>query len=183
MSTLAKENVTADELLALPSDGYRYELVQGALKKMAPAGEQHGEIAMALGWRLAQVVSERGLGKVYAAETGFKLRSDPDTVRAPDVAFVSRARLGDTPPSRGFRRGPPDLAVEVVSPNDRPPEVAEKVYEWLLYGAAEIWVLDPERRSVTVYRPGEDLRILGEGDALHSPLFPDWALPLGELFA
>ena len=134
---------------------------------------------MALGWRLAQFVSERGLGKVYAAETGFKLRAGPDTVRAPDAAFVSRARVEDAPTGGGYRQGPPDLAV-VVSPNDRPPEVAEGVYEWLLYGAAEVWVLDPERRSVTVYRPGEDLRILDEQDTLRSPLLPDWALPLNE---
>ena len=182
MDTLTK-SLTADELLRLPSDGYRYELVQGVLKKMAPAGEQHGELAMALGWRLAQFVSERGLGKVYAAETGFKLRAGPDTVRAPDAAFVSHTRLGVAPPARGYRQGPPDLAVEVVSPNDRPPEVAEKVYEWLFYGAAEVWVLDPERRSVTVYRPGEDLRILGEQDMLRSPLLSGWALLLSELFA
>ncbi len=166
----------------MSNGGYRYELVQGVLNKTALAGEEHGEITMALGWRLARFVSEHGLGDVYAAGTGFKLRADPDTVRAPDAAFVSRARLEDAPTGKGFRQGPPDLTVEVVSPNDRPPEVAEKVYEWLLYGAAEVWVLDPERRSVTVYRPGEDLR-MGEGDVLRSPLLPDWALPLGELFA
>ena len=175
--------MTADELLLLPNDGCRYELVQGVLKKRALADEQHGELTMALGWRLAQFVSEHGLGEVYAAETGFKLRADPDTVRAPDAAFVSRARLEDAPTGKGYRQGPPDLAVEVVSPNDRPPEVAEKVYEWLFYGDAEVWVLDPERRSVTVYRPGEDLRILGEQDTLRSPLLPEWALPLSELFA
>ena len=175
--------MTADELLLLPNDGCRYELVQGVLEKRALADEQHGKMAMALGWRLAQFVSEHGLGEVYTAETGFKLRADPDTVRAPDASFVSRARLENAPPGRGYRQGPPDLAVEVVSPNDRPPEVAEKVYEWLLYGAAEVWVLDPERRSVTVYRPGEDLRILGEQDTLRSPLLPEWALPLSELFA
>ena len=181
MNNPAKKYVTADELLWLPSDGYRYELVQGVFEKRALADEQHGELAMALGWRLAQFVSEHGLGEVYAAETGFKLRADPDTVRAPDASFVSRARLEDAPTGRGYRQGPPDLAV-VVSPNDRPLEVAEKVYEWLLYGAAEVWVLDPERRSVTVYRPGE-LRILGEQDTLRSPLRPEWALPLSELFA
>ena len=109
--------MTADELLLLPNDGCRYELVQGVLKKRALADEQHGELTMALGWRLAQFVSEHGLGEVYAAETGFKLRADPDTVRAPDAAFVSRARMG-APPARGYRGGPPDLAVEVVSPND-----------------------------------------------------------------
>ena len=182
MDTRLKANVTADELLRLPSDDCRYELVQGVLEKKALAGEQHGELAMALGWRLAQFVSEHGLGEVYAAETGFKLRTNPDTVCAPDAAFVSRARLEDAPTGKGYRQGPPDLAV-VVSPNDRPPEVAEKVYEWPFYGAAEVWVLDPERRNVTVYRPGEDLRILGEQDTLRSPLLPDWALPLSELFA
>lgn len=81
------------------------------------------------------------------------------------------------------RIGPPDLAAEVVSHSDRLPEVAEKMYEWPLYGAAEVWVLDPERRSVTVYRPGEDLRISGEQDTLRSPLRAGWALPLSELFA
>lgn len=183
MDTRLKANVTADELLRLPSGGCHYELVQGVLEKKAFADEQHGELAMALGWRLAQFVSENGLGEVYAAETGFKLRADPDTVRAPDAAFVSRARLEDAPTGRGYRQGPPDLAVEVVSPNDRPPEVAEKVYEWLLYGAEEVWVLDPERRSVTVYRPGEDLRVLDEQDTLRSPLLPGWALLLSEFFA
>ncbi len=181
MDALAKENVTADELSRLPSNGYRYELGQGVLGRRALADKQHGELAVALGWRLAQFVSEHGLGDVYAAETGFKLRAD--TVRAPDAAFVSRARLEDAPTGKGYCQGPPDLTVEVVSPNDRPPEVAEKVYEWLFYGTAEVRVLDPERRSVTVYRPGEDLRILGEQNTLRSPLLPGWALLLSELFA
>ncbi len=182
MSTLAKKLVTAKELLKLPDDGCRYELVQGKLEKMAPAGEAHGSFAMELGWRLAQFVSEHGLGKVYAAETGFKLRENPDTVRAPDVAFVSRERLEQQPPAKGYRQGPPDLAVEVVSPNDRPTEVAEKVYEWLYYGAVEVWVLEPEQRSLAVYRSGEALRTLGKKDTLSTPLLPDWSLPLGELF-
>ena len=138
---------------------------------------------MELGWRLAQFVSKHELGRVYAAETGFKLQENPDTVRAPDVAFVSRGRLEQQPPAKGYRQGPPDLAVEVVSPNDRPAEVAEKVYEWLHYGAVEVWVLDPEGRSLTVFRSGEVLRTLGETDTLTSPLFPDWSLPLEELFA
>lgn len=184
MSTLAKEKpITAEELLKLPDDGCRYELVQGKLEKMAPAGEAHGNFAMRLGWRLAQLVETKALGVVYAAETGFKLQENPDTVRAPDVAFVSREQLEQQPPSKGYRRGPPELAVEVVSPNDRPTEVAEKVYEWLHYGTVEVWVLDPEGRSLTVFRSGEALRTLGEADTLTSPLFPDWSLPLGELFA
>lgn len=183
MSTLAKKPVTAEELLKLPSDGYRYELSRGKLTKMPPAGEAHGDFAMRLGWRLAQLVETKALGVVYAAETGFKLQENPDTVRAPDVAFVSRERLEQQPPAKGYRQGPPDLAVEVVSPNDRPAEVAEKVYEWLHYGTVEVWILDPEGRSLTVFRAGEVLWTLGETDILTSPLFPDWSLPLGELFA
>jgi len=116
-------------------------------------------------------------------ETGFKLQENPDTVRAPDVAFVGRERLEQQPPTKGYRRGSPNLAVEIVSPNDRPTEVAEKVYEWLHYGAEEVWALDPEGLSLTVFRSGEVLRTLKEADTLTSSLFPDWSLPLGELFA
>lgn len=184
MSTLAKEKpFTAEELLKLPDDGCRYELVQGKLEKMAPAGEAHGFEGMKLAWRLAQFVETHSLGAIYLAETGFKLQENPDTVRAPDVAFISRERLEQQPPTKGYRQGSPDLAVEVVSPNDRPTEVAEKVYEWLHYGTAEVWVLDTEGRSLTVYRSGEALRTLGAEDTLTSPLFPEWSLPLGELFA
>lgn len=183
MSMLTKEKpVTAEELLRLPDDGFRYELFRGELRQMAPAGEEHGGFAMELGWRLARFVSEQKLGRVYAAETGFKLTTNPDTVRAPDVAFVSRAKLEQQPPAKGYRQGSPDLAVEVVSPNDRPAEVAEKVYEWLFYGAQEVWVLEPDARRLTVYHPGEPLRAFGPEGTLSSPLFPGLELPLGELF-
>lgn len=183
MATVEKKRlVTAEELLRLPDDGCRYELFRGELRQMPPAGEEHGEFAMELGWRLAQFVSASKLGKVYAAETGFRLSTNPDTVRAPDVAFVSRERLEQQPPAKGYRQGAPDLAVEVLSPNDRPAEVAEKVYEWLYYGAQEVWALEPEARKLTVYHPGEPLRTFGPEDTLSSPLFPGWELPLGELF-
>ncbi len=184
MSTLAKNKPsTAEELLRLPDDGFRYELFRGELRQMAPAGEEHGGLAMELGWRLAQFVSTHKLGRVYAAETGFKLSSAPDTVRAPDIAFVSREKLEQHPPAKGYRQGAPDLAVKVLSPNDRPAEVAEKVYEWLYYGAQEVWVLEPEARKLTVYHPGEPLRALDLADTLTSDLFAEWELPLTELFA
>ena len=183
MSTLPKNKpVTAEELLQLPSDGYRYELFRGELRQMPPAGEEHGNFAMKLGWRLAQFVEENALGRVYAAETGFKLTENPDTVRAPDVAFISQASLKQQAPVKGYRKGTPDLAVEVVSPNDRPAEVAEKVYEWLFYGAKEVWVLEADHHTLTLYRPDEMFLVLEEEDTLTSPLFPDWELPLGEIF-
>ncbi len=183
MSTLPKDKpVTAEELLHLSDDGYRYELFRGELRQVSPAGEEHGKLAMKLGWRLARFVEENGLGYVYAAETGFKLTENPDTVRAPDAAFISQANLERQASVKGYRKGTPDLAVEVVSPNDRPNEVAEKVYEWLFFGAKEVWILESEQRTLTVYRPNEMFRVLKKGDTLTSPLFPNWELPLGEIF-
>ena len=177
-----KRLVTAEELLRLPDDGCRRELVGGELRQMAPAGEEHGLVAMRLGAALERHVREQGLGNVYAAETGFKLRADPDTVRAPDVAFVARVQLEATPPGSGYREGPPTLAVEVVSPQDRASEVAEKVYDWLHYGAEEVWVVDPGRHTVSVYRQTEGVRVLTAQETLRSPLLPGWELPVNELF-
>ncbi len=149
-----KALLTADELLRLSTAGdRRYELVKGELYEMPPAGASHGDIAMEIGSRLRVYVKANQLGRVFAAETGFVLRLDPDTVRAPDASFVAEDRLppGDLP--TGFLEFAPDLAVEVVSPGDRPGEVREKVEDWLRAGTRLVWVVHP---STTVYR--EDVR-------------------------
>src|SRR5438105_13261243 len=109
MST-TEQLMTADELLRMPDDGFRYELVKGELRKLAPAGHEHGRVAINFTWRLAQRVTTNQLGVVYAAETGFTLATNPDTVRAPDVAFVSRARVAEVKRTSGHGSGPPDLA-------------------------------------------------------------------------
>src|SRR5438132_5361962 len=114
MST-STELLTAEDLLRMVPDGYRYELVKGELLRMPPAGNIHGKRTMRLGWRLAQHVEANDLGIVFAAETGFRLASDPDTVRAPDVALVIKARVGEVGEFEGFWPGAPDLAVEVIS--------------------------------------------------------------------
>src|SRR5687768_4747230 len=113
MATQIRE-FTADELLHMPDDGVRRELVHGELREMPPAGGEHGRVIVRLTWRLGQHVETRGLGAVLGADTGFWLERDPDTVRAPDIAFVARESSARTP---GFIEGPPDLAVEVVSPS------------------------------------------------------------------
>ena len=183
MSTLPKDKpVTAEDLLQLPNDGYRYELFRGELRQMPLFSEVQGLLVMRFGSRLARFVKENRLGKVYAAGTGFRLAKNPDTVRAPAVSFVSRESLERQPPVKGYREGAPDLAVEVVSPNDRPAEVAEKVYKWLFYGAKEVWVLEADQHTLTVYRPDEMFTALREGDTLTSPLFPGWELPLSDIF-
>lgn len=170
--------------MLLPDNGMRRELVQGEVREMAPAGEEHGDLAMQAGWRLAHHVATRQLGKVYAAETGFILARNPDTVRAPDVAFVCQEKLAAVSPGRGYRAGAPDLAIEVISPNDTYTEVKEKVMEWLDAGCRMVVTIDPRRRTVTVYRSRHDIEILTEEDTLSGgDVVAGWELPLSVLFA
>lgn len=157
---------TADALLHLPDDGYRYELVGGNLVRDSPAGGEHGLIALRLGHLLWNWAHERRAGVVLAAETGFKLRSNPDTVRAPDVAFVSNERIPTEGVPRGFWEGAPDLAVEVLSPDDRMVDVLVKVRDYLDAGVLQVWIVAPQSETVTVYRSLRDVRVLCEDDVL-----------------
>lgn len=176
--------VTADEILHLPDDGFRYELVKGDVRKMTPAGFDHGAIVANLTAPLQQHVKSHGLGVVCGAETGFKLSSDPDTVRAPDVAFVRRERIPGSGRPTGFWPGPPDLAVEVLSPSDTIFAIDEKVAAWLAAGAAGVWVVNPSRRTVTIHRADGTARILSEAETLEADdVVPGFSLPLTELFA
>ena len=157
--------LTAEELLHLNLPNKRTELVRGVLVVREPAGYQHGEVAMRLAAAMYAHVEAHGLGRVFAAETGFTLARKPDTVRAPDVAFISNARLPDPPP-RGFAELAPDLAVEVLSPDDRPGEVLTKVGDWLMAGARLVWIVDPVRITARVYRADGGESILAETDVL-----------------
>ena len=164
--TTTLQRSTASELYAMPDDGFRYELVKGELRKMSPAGGEHGVVVVNATLLLGQYVKTNGLGVCCGAETGFKIASDPDTVRAPDLAFVSRERIPEDGVPKKFWQGAPDLAVEVVSPGDTYSEVEEKVEQWLAAGARAVWVFDPKRRSATVYRSMTDVTRLSEGDEL-----------------
>src|SRR3954467_9017156 len=145
--------VTADELLALPTGmGKRYELVAGELRVMSPAGWVHGEIVANIAELVGAIIRQQKLGRRFGAETGFLLRRDPDTVRAPDFAFIGNEHLPKVSPSEAYWPGAPDLAVEVLSPSDTSGEVAEKVEEWLAAGCAAVWVVDPKLKTVTIYR-------------------------------
>jgi Uma2 family endonuclease len=177
------QRLTADELFAMPEDGFRYELVKGELKKMSPAGSEHGAIIVNITLFLAQHVKARGLGVCFGAETGFKIVSDPDTVRAPDVAFVSRERIPESGITKKFWPGAPDLAVEVLSPGDTYEEVDEKVEDWLDAGARAVWIVSPKRRSVTVYRSMTDVKRLSESDELDGgDVVPGFRCKVSEIF-
>jgi Uma2 family endonuclease len=165
MSTITRP-MTADELLMMKRGEFRYELIKGELKRMSPAGSEHGAIIVNLTLLLAQHVKANKLGVVFGAETGFKIASSPDTVRAPDIAFVRRERIPESGIPKEFWPGAPDLAVEVLSPGDRIKAVEEKVGDWLASGASAVWVVDPKRKSVTVYRSLKDTQTLLEDDEL-----------------
>jgi len=165
MSTAARIT-TADELLRMPDDGFRYDLVEGELHKMTPAGSEHGAIAQSLGWRLGKFVEDHGLGQVFAAETGFLIGRDPDTVRAPDVAFARKEQVERCGLPSTFFPEAPALVVEVVSPDDTAEKVDAKIRNWLSAGSELAWVVYPGGRTVTVYRSLDEIRVLTEQDQL-----------------
>ena len=182
--TTRTEPVTAEELLRKPDDGFRYELVEGELRKMPPAGSEHGYVALRVASRLERHVTANALGQAYAAETGFLVARDPDTVRAPDAAFVSRERVEKAGRVTGYWPGAPDLAAEVASPSDTHAQVMEKALAWLKAGSRMVLVVDPSQRTVTVYRSLDDVRILTEDDSMDgADVVPGWRLPVAELFA
>jgi len=175
--------MTADELLAMPNDGNRYELLRGELRMMSPAGGRHGRIALKLARRIANFAEEHGLGETYAAETGFLLRRNPDTVRAADVAFVSRGRLGKFADHPGFPPLAPDLVAEVVSPHDRSTAVEEKACDWLAAGVSVVLVVDPQTKLIRDYRAGNEIRVYGQGHIDLTDVLAGFRLDVSELFA
>lgn len=176
--------MTADDLLRLPRGrGVRYELVRGELKEMSPAGRPHGRYAINLTRSLLRAVDAGNLGRLYAAETGFRLRRDPDTVRAPDLAFVRKEVEEAAPLREGFGEVVPDLVVEVLSPSETYGEVEEKVFDWLEAGVRMVVVVNPRRRSCTVYRSTREATLLSEDDVLDGgDVVPGWRMPVREAF-
>lgn len=181
--------MTADELLAYhdPSDR-RVELVRGWLVVAEPPGFEHGRvvaaIAFALEVHLARQAEATGMrpGDVATNDPGCWIERDPDTVRAPDVAYVAAERLPSRPLHR-YLEAAPTIAVEVLSPGDRPRAVREKVAAWLRAGSALVWVVDPERRTARVHRADGSVAVLDAHGALEGDgVLPGFTLPLARVF-
>jgi Uma2 family endonuclease len=174
--------VTAEELERFPDDDSRCELVAGRVVRMTPVGFQHGKVVARLMFLLSQHLDGRNLG-VVLTEVGFKLAAGPDTVRAPDVAVIRQHRI-PSPEPKGFWNGPPDLAVEVLSPEDRSGDVREKVEEYLACGVRLVVTINPEAKDAVVYRPSAPAIQVTEDDAwldLHDAI-PDFRCRLGQIF-
>jgi Uma2 family endonuclease len=180
-----KARLTAEDLWKLGDGDVRRELVDGEVREMPPAGGVHGDVTSRADRRLAEHVARHGGGKVLVGDVGFVLglARDPERVRAPDVAFVTTARLPQGQVPERFIRGAPDLAVEVLSPWDDPVDVQQKVRDYLEAGTRLVWVLAPRAKSATVYRADGSARLLREGDHLDGEdVLAGLAIPLAELF-
>ena len=158
--------MTAEELLYLPDDDLRHELIDGELHTMAPAGGEHGGTAGAIHFHLGRFVYDQPIARVLAAETGFILRRGPDRVRAPDVAVLRAERLPPEGLPAGYIPGAPDLAVEVVSPGDRAARVRDKAADWLRAGARIVWVVYPSPIRLFVHRADGSIEQLGPDDVV-----------------
>jgi Uma2 family endonuclease len=176
--------LAAEELLRLPEDEWCYELVEGRLVRMSPTGNRHGRIVMALLLAVGRFLEERPLGTVFPGETGFWISPEgaPDTVLAPDLAFVRAGREPD-PQEVGYPRLAPDLVVEVASPSQGRAEMGAKAQRWLSAGVPLVWIVLPEVRAVEVWRGGERARTMTVNDALSGDdLLPGFVLPVRNLF-
>lgn len=171
--------MTAEELLRLPEDGSRYELVEGELKRMSPTSFEHGRIAANIAVHLGYHVRQHRLGVICIAEAGFVLWRNPDTVRAPDVAFVRAERVAHP---GGFMPGAPDLAIEVMSPSDSASAVSFKVSQYLRAGTRAVVVVDPEKRVVYLYRPSGPLTTITDAAVEVDDVVPGWSMSLTEIF-
>jgi Uma2 family endonuclease len=178
-SDLAQKVWTDEALMALPDDGRKYELVGGELV-VSPTGFEHGYISLRLSTALMDFVLPRRLGAGADSSTGFRMKSG--NVLSPDISFVRKERLGK-PITKKFFEGAPDLAVEVLSPDDSSKRVREKLAEYFANGTSLAWVVNPANRTVRVYHSPTDSKLLRTGYSLEGgELLPGFSLPLAQLF-
>ncbi len=183
MSTTSTALMTAEELMQLPDDDLRHELINGELITMPVPKLPHGRAATHLGVPLAQFVLENDLGEVYIGDIGYQVTWNPDTVLAPDVTFISKQRLEDEGDVEGYGQGPPDLAVEVYSPGYRPGKISKRISRLFSCGTKQVWIVDLKHRTIAVYRSESDVTTFSGSDYLEAPdLFPGFRISLDRIF-
>jgi len=174
-----RRETTIEEAARLRLDA-RWELVDGELRVLSPVGMIHAEVVTRVASRLDAFVRRKRLGKVFSGDPGFVLRRGPDTLRAPDVCFVRADRMSGRPP-RGFFDGAPDLAIEVMSPEDRWTEVARKARQFLRAGSRAVWAIDPDRKTARIYSAAGTCTIDEDGILEEATLLPGFRLRLRDL--
>ncbi len=181
-TTIKPRLITAEEFEQFNPE-WRYDLIEGELRQMPPMpGYEHGILTAEFALEAGNFVRQHQLGKCFAAETRFIIERDPDTAIGPDWAFIARERLPHPTP-KGFVPIAPDAVLEVRSPSDRQPEVAKKIARWLRAGVRLVWELDPEARTLSIYRPDREPQRLGINDTLSGEeVLPGFSLPLRRLF-
>ena len=183
MTTTKPHLLTADDLLRLHSEGVKGELIMGVLHKKVSYGLEHGQIAINWGILLGSFVKPRGLGRVFGSDTGVQLERGPDTVREPDVGFISAERMPLDVRERRYAQVVPDLVVEIVSPNDRPVPVFDKAQMWLRHGVRLVWITDPEARTITALSQSGPTRTFVEADTLDGgDVLPGFTCPVRDIF-
>ncbi len=183
MTTTKRKLLTAEDLLELHSEGIKGELIRGVFCETVSTGIEHGEIAGNFIIGIGTFVKPRKLGRVFGSDSGIRLENGPDTVREPDVGFISAERLPLGTRVTSYSEVVPDLVVEVISPSNSVREMYDRAHMWLRHGVVIVWVADPDTRTVDVYRQEGPIVTLGEDDNLDgAPVLPGFTLPVREVF-
>ena len=183
MTTAKKKLLTAEDLLALQSKGVKGELIRGVLFETVSTGIEHGEIAANFAGEMRGFVRPRQLGRIVTSDSGIRLEKNPDTVREPDVAFISAERLPLGTRVSGYSEVAPDLVVEIVSPSDTLREIYDKARMWLSFGVLLVWVADPETRTVSIHQSEHPIATMTDVDTLDgSTVLPGFTLPVAVVF-
>ena len=174
--------ITGEELARMPEIG-RSELVEGRIVRMSPTGFRHGGVELRIGTVLNAFVEPLRIGRVLVGEVGIYTRRNPDTVRGADVLFISNERYARASKDKAFLDVAPELVVEVLSPDDRPGEVARKISEYFEAGVLRVWIADPSRRTLRVHRTANESGELKPEDNLSDDeVLPGFEVLVSELF-
>ncbi len=183
MTTTKRKLLTAEDLLELHSRGIKGELIRGVFCETVSTGIEHGEIAANFAGEIRSFIRPKGLGRVFTSDSGIRLERGPDTVREPDVGFISAVKLPLGTRVTGYSEIVPDLVVEIVSPSDTVRAMNDRAHMWLRYGVGMVAVTYPDTRTVDIYRQDGTIVTLSEDDTLDGdPVLPGFTLLVREVF-